>query len=345
MKTIIILLMLLFLNRVCEGQTCQQQLGEATTAYYNGQLREVVQLLESCVNSNGLTKHDQIDALKLLANTHILLNQDSEADMYMAKFLSLHPTYELRDDDLAEFRSLYDSYDVRTKYTFGFSVGALIPDYIIMRHQSYSGQTVEPSDFDEIPGISIGVTGEYSFYKNFFLNGSILYSQRSFKQREEIMEYQEVSSYERDYYLDVPFQIRYVFNTGKVKPFAGGGYALHYLIHSKGDIDHVPLAPDFPMVIGVPELVDNYDLTGLRRRFTHNWVVSAGIMIDFKHSLLELRGTYQIGLNNLIDKQSTHTNRELVETYAYIPDDYRVNSLVISLVYSRNILKPNKRKP
>ena len=120
---------------------------------------------------------------------------------------------------------------------------------------------------------------------------------------------------------------------------------MHYLIHSKGDIDHVPLAPDFPMVIGVPELVDDYDLTDQRRTFSHNWVISAGLMIDFKHSLLELRGSYEIGLNNQINKDETHSNRKLVENYAYIPDDYRVNTLVISLVFSRNILKPNKLKP
>ena len=99
------------------------------------------------------------------------------------------------------------------------------------------------------------------------------------------------------------------------------------------------------MVIGVPELVDNYDLTDLRRSFSHNWVISVGIMIDFKHSLLKLRGTYEIGLNNQINKENTHANRELVETYAYVPDDYRVNTLMISLIFSRNILKPNKIRP
>ena len=71
----------------------------------------------------------------------------------------------------------------------------------------------------------------------------------------------------------------------------------------------------------------------------------AGIMIDFKHTLLEVRATYELGLNNQINKEETHLNRELVETYAYIPDDYRVNTLIISLVFSGNILKPNKLKP
>ncbi|MCK5368179.1 MAG: PorT family protein, partial [Cyclobacteriaceae bacterium] len=265
MKTINLLLTMVFLHSFTMAQTCQQKLGEATQAYHNGQLREVMQTLEPCIATKELDKQDKIAALKLMVNANLLLNQEDEADRYLQEFLTLNPTYELRDDDLAEFKRLYGTYDVRTKYSFGFSVGMLMPDYIIMRHQSYSGQTVEPSDFEEIPGISIGFTGEYSFVKNFFLNGSILYSQRSFKQREEILYYQEVSSYERDYYLDVPIQIRYVFNFKKVKPFIGGGYALHYLIHSKGDLDHVPLAPDFPMVIGVPELVDNYDLTDQRR--------------------------------------------------------------------------------
>lgn len=345
MKTINLLLTMVFLHSFAMAQTCQQKLGEATRAYHNGQLREVVLILEHCITTKELDKQDKIAALKLMVNANLLLNLEGEADRYLQEFLTLNPTYELRDDDLAEFKSLYASYDVRTKYTFGFSVGVLISDYIIMRHQSYSGQTVEPLDYDEIPGISIGFTGEYSFYKNFFINASILYSQRSFKQREEIMGYQEVSSYERDKYLDIPIQLRYVFNIGKIKPVIGGGYSLHYLIQSIGDIDHVPLAPDFPSIIGVPELVDNYDLIDLRRRFSNNWVISAGLIIDFRHSLLEVRGSYEIGLNNQIDKENTHTNRELVETYAYIPDDYRVNTLVISISFSRNILKPNKIKP
>ena len=117
---------------------------------------------------------------------------------------------------------------------------------------------------------------------------------------------------------------------------------MHFLIHSKGDIDHVPLAPDFPMVIGVPEQTENYNLSDLRRRFTHNWVAGAGVVIDFGKTDLELRFNYEVGMNNQIKTEARFEDRDLIENYAYVPDDYRVNSFNLSVVYSRNILRPYK---
>ena len=49
MKTIFTLLTLVITITICQGQSCQQKLGDATRAYYNGQLREVETLLEGCL--------------------------------------------------------------------------------------------------------------------------------------------------------------------------------------------------------------------------------------------------------------------------------------------------------
>ena len=332
------------LSHAAVAQTCQNSLAEANRAYYNGQLQQVSQILEPCLNSTAFNKEDRVTALKLLVNTRLLQNQDEQADQYLQEFLTLDPTYELREDDLAEFKNLYQTYEIRTKYSFGFSVGMVQPDYIIMRHQSFSGQTVEPADFDEITGIALGFTGDYSIWKSLYVSASVLAAQRSFKQEEEILGYRKVRSHEKDFYIDLPIQLKYGIQIGKFKPYVAGGYALHFLIHSKGDIDHVGLTPDFPMITGVTEQAENFNLTDLRRRFTHNWVAGAGVVIDFGKSILDLRFNYEIGMNNQVKTDARLANRDLVERYAFIPDDYRVNSFNLSVVYSRNILTPYKRK-
>jgi len=325
-------------------EDCQQKLEEANRAYYNGQLSEIESILGSCVQS-GFDKPDKQDALKLLINSSLVLAEDERADTYMAQFLVLNPQYELREVDLVEFRKLYSTYEIKTQYTLGLSGGILLPDYVIMRHHSYGGQAEQPSDYQENTGFSVGATGDLRLYKDIYWNWSVLYTYRSFKQEEIILGYQKVASHEREYLLDIPLQARYIFDLPRYRPFVGFGYALHILLKAKGDIDHLPLQPEFPTIIGVPFSTDGYNLTDQRKRYAHNWVASAGMQVAFDLFLAEFRIMYERGLTNLVNSGARHTDRELLDTYAYVPDDYKVNSLTVSLVLVRNILKPKKIKP
>lgn len=323
------------------SQSCQEKLQDAERAYLNGALPEVETHLQGCLDSE-LSKEDRFDAYKLMVDSKLLLNEDESADIYMQKLLSLDPNYKPREVDLDEFKALYNTYDLRTKYTYGLSLGMVRPDYVILYPRSYSGQFVQDSDYEEVLGFSIGATGTIEIIKSIYGEAGLLFSSRSFKTSEEIMGFRQVAAEEKDYYLDVPLQLKYVFPKWRVKPFVGGGYALQVMLSASGNIDHWPLDTGIPAFNGIPYTTSGYNLTSQRTTFAHNWMVSAGLQYDIRDFLLELNVAYERGLTNLINAEERYSNRELLETYAYVPDDYKVNSYVVSIRILRKKVKPVK---
>jgi len=136
MRKILIVFISLLLCFSIKGkaQSCSQNLEDAKPAYYNGQWREVVSKLDGCLTS--LSKPEQIEAYKLLVDTQLVFGESDEADKFMKQFLQINPYYEVRESDLAELKELYNSFQIKTRYGLGVSVGVLQPDYVIMRYQS-----------------------------------------------------------------------------------------------------------------------------------------------------------------------------------------------------------------
>ncbi len=335
-----ILIILLVLVANPAKSQCGKNLEDARRAYYNGDFRSVESLLEDCLET--FSDEEKIEAYKLLTNMYLLWNNQEKADQSMFRFLELNPYYTLRESDLVEFQELHKEYKVKTRFTYGFSVGYLHSDYIIMQHQSLAGTTEEPADYKEFPGIIVGVTGDYRLYKDFYANVGLLYSRRSMRQQEEILEYQKVASFEKDHFLNIPLQIRYIADFRTIKPFLGGGYGAHILLQSQGDIDRIPLEPDFPSIVGIAEQTTDYNLTKQRRKLTHNWNASTGVIIDFNQFLVELKATYQLGINNEINRNYWLKNTELTEVYAFVSDDYRIDSYLFTISLLRNISNPIK---
>ncbi len=329
MKPLFIILVFSLVTSASFAQSCEQKLEDAKRAWFNGQLREVETLLSGCLNGE-LAKEDRFDAYKLMVDAKLLLNEEVEADIYMEKLLSLDPKYQPKEVDLAEFKQLYASYDIRTKFTYGISIGVLFPDYVILYQHSASGQAVQPTDYEEIPGYSIGLTGGMEIFKSMYGDASLLFSKRSFKTEEEILGYRRVSSFEKEYYLDIPLQLKYVFNLKPIKPYIGGGYALHYMVHAEAEIDHWPLDTGLEAFFGFPYSTE-YNLTPQRTTFTHNWIVSAGLQYGFSDFLVELNVSYERGLSNHTNGENRYSDKELFSRYAYVPDDYKVNTWIVSI--------------
>ena len=102
----------------------------------------------------------------------------------MQNLLVLDPNYQPSEVDLVEFKNLHQSYKVVSRFAYGIMGGVLQPDYRIIKHQSYSGNTKEPEDYEEHTGFLIGVTGEVALIYGFFLNTAILYERRGFSQQD-----------------------------------------------------------------------------------------------------------------------------------------------------------------
>ena len=210
MKTTVYTIFLLLISSAGFSQSCQQKLEDAKRASYNGQLQQVETLLAGCLDEE-LDNEDRFDAYKLMVDAKLLQNDDAAADNYMQKLLALDPNYQPKEVDLEEFKQLYTTYDLRTRYAFGVTIGVLRPDYVIIKQHSYSGQAVQPTDYDEKLGFIIGVNGSYELVKSLYADISILFQQRGFKQEEVIMNFRTVTSTQRDYLISLPMQLKYLY--------------------------------------------------------------------------------------------------------------------------------------
>lgn len=336
--------LLLLVSNLVYGQNCSQKLEEARRAYYNaGQLRQVKPILEGCLDQ--LSKEEQVEAYKLLTDSYLVLGETDQADEYLFELLRRNPTYKPRESDLMEFKNLFETYRIVSRYSFGATAGVMRPDYRIIRHQSASGVTEEPEDYEELIGYQLGITGEIALIYNFFINTAVLFDHRGFEQRETILDLQSVKSVERENRLGIPLQLKYIYPTRRYKPFISGGFSYHYLLSAKGDLEHFSLEPDFSgVLIGIPFSADDYDLTDLRRRSTYNWLVSAGFQAPLRGGfLLELKMTYERGFHNLIEEEKRFSDDVLVEDFAFIPDDFKVSGWVLTLSIMKNYTRPIKK--
>lgn len=325
------------------SQDCIQNLESANRAYYNGQFEKIEQLLAGCIET-GFDKLQKTEALKLLVNSFLILRDDEAAGKYLYRLLKTEPEYDLQSNDIPEFRKMYETYRIRTRFTFGITTGVLLPDYQILHYRSYASETVEPVDYNENSGLTTGLSGDVAIYGGFFLNGSLIYQSSSFSQQEIILNYQSVGSKEKEFRLSFPLQIRYIYDKWKFRPFLGGGLSLHYLIKAKADIDHIPITPEYPIpFIGVPVSVKNFDLTSQKTRVTWNTLFSGGVQWKAKSFLIEFRFTYERGLNNLINTAKRYSNQVLLDNFAYVPDDVKMDNYLFTVSLLRNFTWPIKK--
>jgi hypothetical protein len=342
MKSFLYISFLTLLLHPAKAQDCSQNLDDAKRAYYNGQVEQVPKLLEGCLEN--LDRGDLLDAYKILIYSYLIEGEAEKADEYMVALLRTEPLYQVQGSDLQEFKNLRNSFSAISKYTVGLTMGPMRPDYQIMRHYSAAGNVAEPTDYNEHPGISIGITGDVRLVDKLYANISLLYDRRSFDQEEIIFGLQRVHSDETQQRLTMPLLLRYVQPIKNWNVFAGGGYGFHYLLKATGDFLHIPLESETPRIDGTPYLAEDVDITEQHKRLTRSWQLACGIQRPFNKYTVELSFSYERGLSNTIDDDNRHFVNGMNENFAYVPDDVRVHAYKINIAFYRTFYKPQRKK-
>lgn len=119
-------LSLLFLQQgYAQSSSCAQTLRLARSTYEQGRLHEIPTLLESCLN-NGFSTQEKVDALKLLTQTYIYLEEPTKADATMLQLLQTDHYFEINEAiDPAEFVALYKTFRTTPIYRIGLKAGAV----------------------------------------------------------------------------------------------------------------------------------------------------------------------------------------------------------------------------
>lgn len=323
------------------GQDCQKSLDDARRAYFNGDFQEVERLIVHCLD-NGFNKEDKEEALKLLTTVKLITNDDDEADRYMLELLSVNPQHKVRTTDITEFQQLFNSYKVTSRFSIGIIAGVTLSDYYIMKYQSISSLTSEPDDYDEQPGFSLGVSGDIRLINSLYMVTGLTYQTNRYKQSEIQLDNLRASNEETSHYLSVPLQLRYMIDRYRFKPFIGGGITLNYLVSSSADLDVLPTEPSL-VNPGNAFFVQDYSLTFQRERLINHWTIHAGIRQNLGKYAVDLNASYSFGLKNLVKVEERYANDELITTYNYVPDDFKMDYMSLTIGVSRTVLKPEKR--
>ena len=337
-----ILIILTFGSVNLMAQSCLDNLEDASRAYYNGRFDEVISLLDCDLTT--VEPQSRTDVLELLIKSNLLLNNDEKADQYMFDLLSGNPLYTPRSSDILLFQELFRSYELRNPWNFGVVAGINLPQFEIMRYQSIGSVTQEPESYTARVGLGLGLRGERAVMKNLYLNLGLLYQNFGYSYSEIILEYQQLDVQETFHTLDLPLSLRYELPLGSFKPFINAGASAQYILKSRLELDLRTIPTEVPVpYAGIPQKTNNYNATSQRKNIVFNYILGGGLRKSIGTIQLELAMSYQFGLNNLINSEARLSDPTLINTYAYIPDDLKLNNFMLTVGVYKSILTPKKR--
>jgi len=76
-----------------DDSTCQKILDQAQQLYYEGKFTESVNLIKSCLTSEGITKDQRIQAYKILSQVALARGNEDQANEIIRQILKLDPDY------------------------------------------------------------------------------------------------------------------------------------------------------------------------------------------------------------------------------------------------------------
>ncbi len=326
------------------GQSCDAKLDEARINYINGNFDDVVRLLSDCAGSLERDQ-DNLEAFELLINSLQISNQNEEADDLTRALLVYNPLYVAKQTALIPFKRILNSYEIRRKFGITFYAGVNSPQFQIMQYRSYGGIVEESNGYKPKSGLSTGLEFQYYINEKLSLGTGLVIQNSSFFQTETIMEFQQLDVEENITYLKTPLLANLHLSRNNWDLVLSGGISIHHLIRDKANIEMYGLAKEFENPLtGISRKAEGYDLDFQRQKNTLNYM--GGITLRRKIGLysLDFSAKYEHGLNNLVIESERYTNDELIQTYSYVPDDFKMNNLQFVMGVSRFFVYPKKQQ-
>jgi hypothetical protein len=337
-RSIILLITLLGMYGSLSAQNiCSQNLLTAQRKYDQGQLMEVNNLLDACLES-GFSKAEKIQAYRLSILSLLFQDEQELAGELMVKLLKLEPSYlPNRAVDPSEFIKLYDSYRAVPKFAIGVQVGFNNTRNRILNVYSLSNTKGSEASYSNLTSLSLGITTSTALYKNLHLGVDILYAGRSYSINDPFLDF-VVSYEERQNYLEIPVGLTYLFGKRKTRPFIQAGLATAFLLEANAIVQRNQLD-------GTREAVGpEFSVLNLRNSIQTFAFGSIGVRRKFGKAEVFAEARYYYGLmvNNNPDKRLS--DKDLVFRYGHLDSDYSLNNLMISVGFLQNFYSIRRNK-
>lgn len=345
---------------VQDDRSCDQKLDDAAAEFDAGHFYAIPALLAKCLEDNEYTSAQKVSAYLILCQTYMILEDPIAAGDSYLKLLKADPEFVPNEAehpiDVVYLSKQYTATPIFTPhFRLGLN-GSLYQQIYSLSTEPYASTSQNPLRV----GFQLGGGIDWNYNDNFSLCVEADLANRGFYRNIVYAgNNDETTIQSSQWWLDFPIYAKYTFMVNEqIRPFVYAGMAANLLLSASGQFTYTDNKPNGAQIVseGPPETVTNQ-----QNRFSHSWLVGAGLRYKMGRNYLFADVRYMAGMTNLADvnniyyqdpgsidpTQLGNPNYHLAENitrYHYISDYFRLDNVSISFGFVKPLYKPRKLK-
>jgi hypothetical protein len=335
-----------------QASNCTQVLRLIRTTYEQGRLHEVPGLADGClkgVGAQGFSKEEKKEAYRYLTLSYIYLEEPEKADEMMVQLLNTDHFYEPNKEvDPAEFIALYNKFRHDPLYRLGLKFGLNLTQPVVTNYYNVGSAGAGQGGYSMSPSFQVYGVFEKDFFrkapwKNIVLAAELGYVSRGYTYSNDQLALSDdkgepISNQEfifSQQFLDLNVIAQYKLKSSvTLQTYVGGGPGISYLL-SSSNLANTVLGNDFTVTGNAVDDTESYN------KLLVSLNLVAGIKYKFGEVYLTAEARYQMGFTNLVNQES-RTNPEIAFDYQGRYNDYRINTMAVSIGIIYPHFKPLK---
>ncbi len=324
---------------------CAQSLQRANSAFEIGHFYAISGILKNCLD-NGFSREQKIQAYTLLTRTYLFLDKLDSADYAFLQVLELDPEFKVdEENDPIDIVYLSRNFTTSPILSLKIEAGTNFSRIDVVHNFGVDNTDQSEEKYRTGWGAQAGIGAELHFSNSVSLELLPRVSLKRFRYFNTLWDGDQQTKTESNLVLDIPLLARFTFPGEQWRPyvFAGGEANLVFISRSKNILENITgdaVTPtEGPTVNNRPS----------RNFVNRSLVLGGGVMYKFGYNYLHARVSYNAGLNLLNNRDKRYVednglyNDPNLWLYAYADDDFRFNSIMISVGYTKPLYYPRKK--
>lgn len=325
--------------------SCAQTLRLAQSVYEQGRLHEIPGILQKCIDENGFTKQEKVNAFKILTNTYIYLEEPEQADESMLKILQTDPYFQINEAiDPAEFVALYKTFRTTPIYRLGVKLGVNASQPNITELSS-AVELTKDSNYKYNVGILFGGIFEVPLKPKMTIHSELLYLQRKFEVNLMVDRgtnlagnplSNEFNGIETQNWISAPITFEYKIMEKKYNPYVAGGVSVDYLLGDK--LKGLRSRTDAAAITET-----TFELKPQREKINISAIAAAGVKMKVGGGFFVAELRYLYGITPINSRETAFANELATWDQGYADPVFKLSSLSVTGSYIINIFSPKKK--
>jgi Outer membrane protein beta-barrel domain len=328
-----------------EKSDCEASLAVAAKEFTEGRFYSLPSILKSCLQK-GFTKEQKIRAYILLCQVYLINDNPTEAEASYLKLLTTDPEYIAKPEtDPIDVVYLSQKFTTRPVFTPHVKFG-INTSFVTIIHERTTSAIPVKSSYSLKPSWSFGAGLDWNISDRIRFGFDVSLSNRRF-QKKESFDFRNDRNEQliRMLWLDVPFFLKYQDFTGKYRPYAYAGYGFHLSLSSSAQYKYFNIGGDGSQAPTEGPVVD---LSAKQNKINQSIILGGGLRYKVGKNFLLADLRIQLGLKNVTKSSSilsdpSNTLDPNSVLYNIVVDDYRMNSVTLSLGYVFPFYSPRKK--